>query len=298
MEKLGDGNYLVKLASNALIVTINTPVTKEKMAEYFSEYVEGIDELLDGFGDIVNLGSAEYIELEEEVLFIFKNKDRCFIALRAKEGVFFIDMDKKNRLVAYYEKNKERSYDIKIIKNFIDYLALLKRKYAHLILYDNLNLYSDANLIDEERSRVIIDDEVIELRLPKFRLVDSAWMKLTIVLKDTKEDMGYIEFSLSDNNFSYSGNVEYFIKEKFRNKGYATHALGLVKQIVDNYNGEVDKCLYVATVKDNTCSQQVIINNGGKIYYEGEVPKNDKTRIYNKVDYVKIYTIDVESLQE
>ena len=92
--------------------------------------------------------------------------------------------------------------------------------------------------------------------------------------------------------------MEYEIKENFRKQGYATRALALVKRLVSEYQGEVDKRLYITTEVDNLASQGVILKNGGILFYEGKVPKGDKVSFLNKVDYVKIYTIDAKSLQE
>ncbi|MDE6292198.1 MAG: GNAT family N-acetyltransferase, partial [Bacilli bacterium] len=96
----------------------------------------------------------------------------------------------------------------------------------------------------------------------------------------------------------YIGNVEYEIKEKYRRRGYATRALGLVKRLVAEYESEVDKCLYITTELDNKASQGVILKNGGILLYEGEVPNGDKVKFLNKVDYVKIYTIDANAICE
>jgi len=182
------------------------------------------------------------------------------------------------------------------IKKFIDTLAELKRNFPLLLLYDLYSLYDDTNLINEFNYQIVIDDAEIELMLPVFRDKADAWKHLSIVLKNTKEDVGYIEFSLSEDNFRYVGNVEYVIKEKYRRRGYATRALALVKRLVVEYEKKVDKILYISTEVDNLASQEVILKNGGVLYYEGMVPKGDKVLFLNKVDYVKIYTIDANAL--
>ncbi len=48
----------------------------------------------------------------------------------------------------------------------------------------------------------------------------------------------------------------------------------------------------------NKVSQKVILKNGGILFYEGEVPNGDKVKFLNKVDYVKIYTIDANTICE
>lgn len=292
MEILKRGLMFSKLNDFTYELVIKYPITKEEIIDVFAKMGIEVSALFDKKDDSLISGTLEYLVLPEGELLVIEKDKKFYIAFKDQD----VKSLKINRLESEYECFfGDESIKDKRLKSFIDFLAQIKSKYTNIILYDEFELYLVTNLINQEKYNTIIEDDDILLLLPAFR-EKTKWMRLTIGLKETYEDIGYIEFDLSKNNFKYIGNVSYAIKKPFRNKGYATKALGLVKQIVREYGEDVDKCLYISTVEDNISSQCVILNNGGKLYYEGLVPKGDTVRVYNGVDYVKIYTIDVSSI--
>ena len=82
----------------------------------------------------------------------------------------------------------------------------------------------------------IIENDVIYLSISHRSLYKDidinqlGYACFDIIIKETKEKVGNISFDYSCNyGFTYSGNVSYNIEEPFRNKHYATMALGLLK---------------------------------------------------------------------
>lgn len=290
MEVFQNGNVISKIKSRVYQIKINAPTSKEEILKVLEEKEFNSSKLLDSYDeDSFMSGIIECLELQEGLLFIYKQKKNYYLSFK-DSIVHTLIINPDSNSISYYEEGK-LVLDITNIKCFVDLLGTLKRKYTNIILYDVYDIYNATNLVDETQYKVVIEDDIVELLLLNFRTYDT-WRHLTISLKKTKEDIGYIEFHLEEDNFSYKGNVSYEIKEPFRKRGYATRALGLAKKLVEQYGNEVDKCLYIATTKDNLASQKVILNNGGKLFYEGCVPLGDIVRIQNKIDYVKIYTID------
>ena len=129
----------------------------------------------------------------------------------------------------------------------------------------------------------IIDKETI------YELTDACF---DIVLNDTKQTIGNIcfDYTLSE-GFDYSGNVGYTIDEEYRNMGYASKALKLLKEFIKEISFTGDKDLYVAMLPENIYSEKVAINNGGILCYEGSIPKEHIIRITENIKDVKVYKI-------
>ena len=79
--------------------------------------------------------------------------------------------------------------------------------------------------------------------------------------------VGSMNLRESLNEFTYYtiGNVGYYIRPSFRNKGYATEALRLAKEYYKSI--KKDRILLICT-DDNIASEKVILKNGGKFELE------------------------------
>lgn len=156
-------------------------------------------------------------------------------------------------------------------------------------------LYDRLHLIPSTWYNPIISDEEITLSSNRYSSIDSVNSKkncaLNIILNDTKEKVGQITFNLTNDGFTYNGNVGYEIKEEFRNKGYASRALKLLKEVIKTNNHVGDKDLFISTTPNNIGSQKVAIKNAGELIYDGEVPENNSLNYKYGMDKVKVYQI-------
>lgn len=214
-----------------------------------------------------------------------------------------IKIDKENELYEYCNDNQKYcSLDInaedkeKIYPKVTSLIKLVDEYFERVNIALNASfLFNYINLYNDDIMKKIYGNNEIFFSLLKYYDESFNWMKLDIVDTKTYEIVGFIEIKLKgkdDDNFNYVGNIAYGIKERYRNKGYATKALALIKEYVSKYADEYNKVLYISTLADNYYSQQVAIANDGVLYYEGDVPKGDKLNSIGKVTYVKIYRID------
>lgn len=160
-------------------------------------------------------------------------------------------------------------------------------------LFDLSKLYLKLNICDISQYDMVLEEDEIMLMKYKLRPLVISKINLFIINRKTLEFIGNISCEL-DKEFTYDGNVSYFIHEKYRQQGYATKALNLVIKLLKEYDNEINKRLYISTVANNIASQKVALKNGADLYFSGEVPKNDDLWVFNRVNEVKIYTINPE----
>lgn len=119
----------------------------------------------------------------------------------------------------------------------------------------------------------VINDEIISLcvsnKVSASEINDRSFECFDIVLNSTNECVGGISFDYYNRNSNF-GNVTYYIKEQFQNKGYASRALRLLVKLLKNNNFKGDKDLYFWVSYYNNYSQKVILNNGGEIVSGGD----------------------------
>lgn len=153
-------------------------------------------------------------------------------------------------------------------------------------IFDRLALMSDKDY------KPTISDGILTLssRFKDYKKDDVAG-DFKIVLEKTKEILGEIDFELGE-EFEYSGNVSYVIREQFRENHYATRALELLVKLINDNESDVDKSLFIAVKPDNVASQKVALNNGATLVYDGDVPKDDSLYYIDGIKQVKVYKID------
>lgn len=160
-------------------------------------------------------------------------------------------------------------------------------------------VYSYLYLVDEEDYFPVIENDIMclswcfqSVRENK-NVNQSSFECLDIIIKETMENIGSISYNYLSSGFTYDGNVSYNIEKPFRNKHYASMALGLLKDLLryNEYTG--DKDIYVATLPNNDFSQRVAINNGGNLFYAGAVPEDDSVYYIDGVKEVKVYKIEI-----
>lgn len=153
-------------------------------------------------------------------------------------------------------------------------------------------IFDRLALMSNEDYKPTISDGILTLssRFKDYKKDDVAG-NFKIVLDETKETVGEIDFELGE-EFKYSGNVSYAIREQFRENHFATKALKLLVKLVDNNESDVDKSLFIAVKQDNVASQKVALNNGATLIYDGDVPKDDSLYYIDGIKQVKVYKID------
>ena len=137
--------------------------------------------------------------------------------------------------------------------------------------------------------KTIISDDVISLLWYCYEndnINDFRSANLRIVLNEGKKSIGTISYNLGDSKIN---NVTYRIFDDYQNKGYATRALSLLKDLIKNNSFKGDKNLYLTPT--NSFSERVILKNDGELIHifspTGEI-------YYTDDDIVKIYKITIK----
>lgn len=162
---------------------------------------------------------------------------------------------------------------------------------------DVFHLYAIYHLISNNTYFPVIGDEMLTLSWHHDRnntdMSSHSYWDFDILLNETREKIGDIGYqcSQSKQGFTYSGNVDYFIYQKFRHMHYATRALHLLKQFLANHFLDEEKDLYISAFPDNIYSQNVALKNGAELVYEGEVPETETMRTIDGIEEIKVYQI-------
>lgn len=120
----------------------------------------------------------------------------------------------------------------------------------------------------------------------------SPYLSFDIIKNDTLERIGRIGFHTSNlDELFYGGNIDYTIYERFRNQGYGTESLALLKKALKENPYAIKDGLLISTVPENIYFQKIAIKNGGILIYEGEVPKDNLLYQLDHVKDVKVYKI-------
>ena len=233
-------------------------------------------------------------EIHETTINLYDNKDYSI-------SKYIHDLNHSTKLHKTYSTkrkcpieifNIDKKEAIELVQSLLDNL---KNVYFIHNIINIYYVYYRLNLVPDTWYNPIISDEEITLSSNRYSSIDTVNNKsncaFNIMLNDTKEKVGEITFNLKKDSFTYDGNVGYKIYEEFRNKGYATRALNLLKEIVKTNKFVGDKDLFIATTPENIYSQKVVQNNDGSLIYDGQVPENDQFNYKHGVKEVKVYQI-------
>lgn len=123
-------------------------------------------------------------------------------------------------------------------------------------------------------------------------ITTSSYLSFDIIKNATLERIGKIGFhAFKLDELFYGGNIDYTIYERFRNQGYGTESLALLKEILKENTYAIKDGLLISTIPENIYSQKIAIKNGGILIYEGEVPKDNLLYQLDHVKDVKVYKI-------
>ena len=126
-------------------------------------------------------------------------------------------------------------------------------------------------------------------------ITTSSYLSFDIIKNATLERIGKIGFhAFKLDELFYGGNIDYTIYERFRNQGYGTESLALLKEILKENTYAIKDGLLISTIPENIYSQKIAIKNGGILIYEGEVPKDNLLYQLDHVKDVKVYKISMK----
>lgn len=134
-----------------------------------------------------------------------------------------------------------------------------------------LNIYLLEQAINEIiplKYYIIACDEVISLTSYIDDIKCESAHTFNIILNETKDKIGLIKFDYNEDIEKY-GNVFCEIYSKYRNIGYGTRALKLLKEIIKNNEYNDNKDLYFYVAYWNKPSKKIILKNGGEIINKG-----------------------------
>jgi len=307
-----------KLDENVIKLKINKEITLEvfkKIIKFNYDNVAFFDDFVCS-NDLLISGSKFVVIKNEEVMIIVSSalslSSEFWIYMRENNKEITLKTQKQmwsnSHNFEYKEKyEKDDRIENGSINNLkysgdFNYKECLKRirSFISKLNYYNLEKYFSINLIVNSLnfvrgSNVVLTDGELSLSWAmeeeKDILDQIDHASFEIILNDTKEVVGAIAFDFRQTESDpYFGNVSYEIYPYYRNNGYATKALELLKELVKS-NECVEKDLYISTVKSNRYSQKVALNCGAELYFSGEIP--DDVIYTEKERDINIYKIKI-----
>ena len=133
----------------------------------------------------------------------------------------------------------------------------------------NINLLEQTiNQIIPLKYYIIASDEAVSLTTYIENIKGERAHTFNIILNETKEKIGLIKFDYNLDIEKY-GNVFCEIYSKYRNKGYGTRSLKLLKEVIKNNKYKGNKDLYFYVAYWNKPSKKIVLKNGGEIINRG-----------------------------
>lgn len=237
------------------------------------------------YGDIVLVVVEDNNKNKSYYLF-----DEEFRYLKVTNNESEVELRIGNKIIA--NSSLDENVNTSVLVHFISYLSELQKTISF-----NLNssiLCSNLRIFDEENSKIITEDKDFILAQPKFYKEDIHKMRLNVISKSGLRIIGSIDCFLkneNESNFDYRGNFSLNIHSEYLNMGYERRILKLLKKYIDESPENVNKVLYLAAKEDDELTCSIAISNGGKLEYEGDVPKSDPLNFIGKVRRIRVYRI-------
>ncbi len=216
------------------------------------------------------------------------------------------DKNGNSKSVTTYKKITEIQIPDPLRLNKKKALLAVRNLLSNLEKMDNIDslfpidlIYRYLNIISEKDYFPVIKDDTLALswKYNNEKDINKQMSEgFAIVLNKTKEVVGDISFDYQRKaGFQYEGNISYSIHKEHRHKHFGTRALKLLKELLQNNEFTGDKDLYIAAKPDNKYSQQVAINNGATLIYDGEVPEKESINYIDGIKNVKVYKISMNN---
>lgn len=282
----------VNKSDNNTRIYVKENISKKDIKEYIPSEI-----IYNKLSDYLNIGIYEIINDEGHIVFIQKNDFLINVVTEEEsleiEGIYHtFKYTIGSDTISSNSTDEEKIEKIPSLIKFARYIARISIKNSSRI---NLSFaLQTIRIWDESRATKLIEGDNLFLSLGAFTSATNYENTLEVVKKDTLEVVGQLEFVLQDkdkDNFSYRGNVSYEIYKSHQNSGYATAALGLLKQYIDDNLSEYNRDIYISTTRENVYSQKVALNNGAVLYKDTDVPKCEPLYYMGKVSHVLVYKI-------
>lgn len=282
----------VNKSNNNTRIYVKENISKKDIKEYIPSEI-----IYNKLSDYLDTGIYEIINDEGHIVFIQKNDFLINVVTEEEsleiEGIYHtFKYTVGSDTVSSNSTDEEKVEKIPSLIKFARYIDRISIKNSSRI---NLSFaLQTIRIWDESRATKLIEGDNLFLSLGAFTSATNYENTLEVVKKDTLEVVGQLEFVLQDkgkDNFSYRGNVSYEIYKKHQNSGYATAALGLLMQYINDNLSEYNRDIYISTTRENVYSQKVALNNGAVLYKDTDVPKCEPLYYMGKVSHVLVYKI-------
>ena len=273
-------------------IYVKESISKKDIKEYIPSEI-----IYNKLSDYLDTGIYEIINDEGHIVFIQKNDFLINVVTEEEsleiEGIYpTFKYTIESDTISSNSTDEEKVEKIPALIKFARYVAHISIKNSSRI---NLSFsLQTIRIWDKSRATKLIEGDNLFLSLGAFTSATNYENTLEVVKKDTLEVVGQLEFVLQDkgkDNFSYRGNVSYEIYKNHQNSGYATDALGLLKQYINDNLSEYNRDIYISTTRENVYSQKVALNNGAVLYKDTDVPKIEPLYYMGKVSHVLVYKI-------
>lgn len=282
----------VNKSDNNTRIYVKENISKKDIREYIPSEI-----IYNKLSDYLDIGIYEIINDEGHIVFIQKNDFLINVVteenvLEVSDKYHYFRYTKLSDTISSNSTDEEKAEKIPSLIKFARYIDRISIKNSSRV---NLSfILQTIRIWDESRSTKLIEGDNLFLSLGAFKPASNPENTLEIVKKNTLEVVGQIEFVLqkkNEDNFLYTGNVSYEIYKSHQNSGYATAALGLLKQYINDNLSEYNKDIYISTTRENVYSQKVALNNGAVLYKDIDVPKGEPLYYMGKVSHVLVYKI-------
>lgn len=282
----------VNKSDNNTRIYVKENISKKDIREYIPSEI-----IYNKLSDYLDIGIYEIINDEGHIVFIQKNDFLINIVteenvLEISDKYHYFRYTKLSDTISSNSTDEEKVEEIPSLIKFARYIDRISIKNSSRV---NLSfILQTIRIWDESRSTKLIEGDNLFLSLGAFKPASNPENTLEIVKKNTLEVVGQIEFVLqkkNEDNFLYTGNVSYEIYKNHQNSGYATAALGLLKQYINDNLSEYNRDIYISTTRENVYSQKVALNNGAVLYKDTDVPKSEPLYYMGKVSHVLVYKI-------
>lgn len=282
----------VNKSDNNTRIYVKENISKKDIREYIPSEI-----IYNKLSDYLDTGIYEIINDEGHIVFIQKNDFLINVVteenvLEISDKYHYFRYTKLSDTISSNSTDEEKVEKISSLIKFARYTDRISIKNSSRV---NLSfILQTIRIWDESRSTKLIEGDNLFLSLGAFKPASNPENTLEIVKKDTLEVVGQIEFILqkkNEDNFLYTGNVSYEIYKNHQNSGYATAALGLLKQYINDNLSEYNRDIYISTTRENVYSQKVALNNGAVLYKDIDVPKCEPLYYMGKVSHVLVYKI-------